>query len=115
MLWSALLFLSLSSGGFNDSEMEHQRNRYCRVFGVMYEVSDHRKADFLVYEEDSESFADLIVYDQDNKLYANAMGHWHFVTNPDFARYKLYFTKDRDKAHFSVFFTEYESFAGCNE
>ena len=87
---------------------------YCDIYGVMYEVDDRRKADFIVYEETTESFADVIVFDQDNKLYANAPGHWHFVNKPEFARYRLYFTKNRDAAHFTVFFTEFESFAGCN-
>ena len=92
-----------------------QTNPYCDVFGIMYEVYNKREADFIVYEESSETFADVLVYDQDNQLYADRPGHWHFITNRNQARYRLYFTDKQDEAHFSVFFTEFESFAGCND
>ena len=111
MFWSLLVTLlipMMDSGATKP-------NPYCDVYGVMHEVQDRRKADFLVFEQPTENFADILVYDQDSKLYANAPGHWHFVSKPHLARYKLYFTKNQDEAHFSVFFTEYESFAGCNE
>lgn len=90
------------------------RNPYCDVFGVMVEVDRVSQADFIVYEEESENFSDIIVFDQDNRLFANRPGHWHFVRDEKFARYRLFFTTDRDQADFSVFFTDFESFAGCN-
>ena len=91
------------------------QNPYCDVFGVMYEVYSKKEADFIVFEEDSESFADILVFDQDNRLFADRPGHWHFVSKERQARYRLYFTDDPDEAHFSVFFTDTESFAGCND
>ena len=87
---------------------------HCEVYGVMHEVEDASQADYIVYEESSESFADLIIYDHDNRLYADKPGIWHFVKSPRRARYRLFFTNNKDKAHFSVYFTDYESFAGCN-
>lgn len=87
---------------------------YCNVYGVMVEVESRREADYIVFEQSSESFADIVVYDQDNKLFANKPGQWHFVDNKRFAKYRLFFTNDQDEAHFSVFFTDFESFAGCN-
>ncbi len=93
---------------FSDRQPDH-----CRVFGLMHEVETRSKADFIVYEEESEAFADLIVYDQDNKLHADQSGSWHFVADERESDYKVFFTNDRDQAHFTVFFTDYESFAGC--
>jgi len=110
MFWSLLTAVVLTSA----SPAEGQRNPYCDVYGIMHEVQDQRKADYIVYEEETESFADVIIYDQDNRLYANAPGHWHFVGKEHLARFNVYFTTNRDRAHFSVFFTEFESFAGCN-
>jgi len=83
------------------------------VYGTIYEVNSARQADYVVYEENSESFADVIVYDHDNKLFADKPGLWHFVDNPLRARHRLYFTSNRDQADFIVYFTDYESFAGC--
>lgn len=108
-------FLILILIAFVNPPDAHQTNPYCDVFGVMHEVYNKREADFIVYEEGSETFADILVFDQDNQLFADRQGHWHFVKNRNQARYRLYFTDDPDEAHFSVYFTEYESFAGCNE
>ncbi|MEM9326097.1 MAG: DUF6150 family protein [Bacteroidota bacterium] len=109
------LLLSLFFAQPTEVEVSGIQSPYCNVFGLMHEVQDPRKADFIVYEQDTESFAELIIYDQDNRLYANAPGHWHFVSKPNQARFRLYFTTDPDQAHFSVFFTDFESFAGCNQ
>ncbi len=91
------------------------RNPYCDVFGSIYEVSDVMEADLIVYESSTEASADLIVFEQNNKLFADEEGMWFFEDNPDFVRYKIYFTDSEREAHFSVYFTRFESFAGCNE
>jgi len=87
--------------------------RFCNVFGAVYEVDDPAQAEFIVYEEASEAFAELVIYETDNELYADRKGLWFFTSNHLFARHRLYFTDQRYKAHFTVFFTDTESFAGC--
>lgn len=88
---------------------------YCGIFGSVYEVTDPARADVIVYEELSETFADLIVYEETNRLYADRKGKWFFEKEPNFARYKVYFTDRESEADIRVFFTEFESFAGCNQ
>ena len=37
----------------------------------------------------------------------------NFENNEDFAHFKIYFTPKKSEADFAVYFTEFESFAGC--
>lgn len=87
----------------------------CEIYGKVYIEPDPRRAHFRVYEDDSEAFAHLIVYEEENSLYANEVGHWCFVDQRDFADVYIYLEQDRNLADFSIYYTEYESFAGCNE
>lgn len=88
---------------------------YCDIQGSMYVVDKPHLADFIVYEEGSETFSDLIVFEQKNRLYANKKGMWHFEKEQSFARYKIFFTDRPREADFKVYFTKFESFAGCNQ
>lgn len=92
-----------------------QENPYCKMYGSFYEVDSPSKADFIIYEELSEPSADLIVYEETNRLYADRPGIWFFEEKESFARYRVFFTNKPGKADVKVFFTEYESFAGCNQ
>lgn len=87
--------------------------RFCKVFGTVYEVDDPARADFIVYEEDSEAFAEVVIFEADSELYADRRGLWYFTANERFARYRIYFAEERYQAHFTIYFTDTESFAGC--
>ena len=93
----------------------YQQNPYCKIYGSFFEVDYAHQADYIIYEEESEGSADVIVYEQLNRLYADRPGMWFFTDKKDFAQYKIYFSKKRQDAHFSVYFTTFESFAGCNQ
>ncbi|WP_332919544.1 DUF6150 family protein [Persicobacter psychrovividus] len=86
----------------------------CELFGKVYEVKNPKFAQFLVYEEEYESSADVVVYEEDNWLYCTKPGLWHFVDNIEQSNFTVAFVEDRSLAHFTVYFTDTESFAGCN-
>jgi hypothetical protein len=88
---------------------------YCQIYGNMHEVEFPEQADFFVYEETSEAFSDILIYEQENRLYADKPGMWYWEEEADFADYRVYFVEDQDQAHFTVYFTNFESFAGCNQ
>ena len=87
----------------------------CDVYGTVYEVEYPSQADYFVYESGSEAFADVIVYEETNRLYADKKGKWFFAKKPGLARHKIYFVDKKSQADFSVYFTQFESFAGCNQ
>ena len=87
----------------------------CQVYGSVYEVDEAYLADLIVYEELSEVTADIVVYEQQNRLYADKPGMWYFEDKEDFAHFKIYFTPKKSEADFVVFFTEFESFSGCQD
>ncbi|MCV9388417.1 DUF6150 family protein [Reichenbachiella ulvae] len=94
---------------------EDSQHDPCDIYGkVYYETRDPNRAHFRVYIEDSESFADVIVYEEQNQLYADRPGHWATVDKPGFADVFIYIEKNRNMADFSIYYTETESFAGCN-
>ena len=103
-----LTFIWLTMASFFQPE-------YCRLFGSFFEVDDPMEADYMVYLEASETFADLIVYEQSNRLYADKEGMWYFEKKSNNARYRVFFTDKKKEAHFSVYLTRFESFAGCNQ
>jgi hypothetical protein len=106
-----LIFLGLFA---LSSFAEDQNSLYCDIFGSVYIVDDPMLADFIVYEEASETFADIIIYEQTNRLYADGRGMWYFEESMDLATHKVYFTDREKEAQFTVYFTRFESFAGCN-
>lgn len=86
----------------------------CEIYGKVYIISDPNRADYRVYVEDSESFCDVIVFKEQSALYADNPGHWTFVENSGLANVWVYIEKNKDMADFSIYYTDYESFAGCN-
>ncbi|MEQ9301644.1 MAG: DUF6150 family protein [Cyclobacteriaceae bacterium] len=92
---------------------EIDQPNYCNIYGIIYETDDPYEADFKVYEEGSEAFARIIIFEEENRLYATKPGHWSFVENRDLADFIVYFTEESRDAEFSVYFTSFESFAGC--
>lgn len=87
----------------------------CQVFGAIYIEEYPENAQFLVYEEESEAFARIQIFEEDNRLMANETGKWYFTDTRDFARYSVYFVEKKINADFSVYFTDFESFAGCRK
>jgi len=86
----------------------------CNVYGVIFIEDNPRLAHFKVYEEASEAFADVIVFEETNRLYADSKGKWFFTDTREFADFYIYFEEEKGLADFSVFYTDYESFSGCN-
>ena len=86
----------------------------CKVYGKIFIEENPYYAHFRVYEEDSEAFSDIIVFEEESVLYADQQGHWTFVDKREFADIYIYFEEEKNMADFSIFFTEFESFAGCN-
>lgn len=86
----------------------------CRIYGRVFIEENPRYAHYKVYEDDSEAFSDIIIFEEENALYADEVGHWTFVEKREFADVYIYFEENRNLADFSVFYTEYASFAGCN-
>lgn len=86
----------------------------CRIYGKIYIEDNPNYAHFRVFEEDSEAFADIIVFEEENALYADEVGHWSFTDKREFADIYIYFEEEKNMADFSIYFTEYASFAACN-
>jgi hypothetical protein len=86
---------------------------YCKLSGGVYKETDPARAQYRVYLEESESFADVLVFQASNYLFADKPGCWFFTESRAQANIFILFVDDRSKADFSIFFTETESFAGC--
>jgi nuclear transport factor 2 (NTF2) superfamily protein len=100
---------------FSRSDKDKVQNRdHCSLFGSVYVEKDRNRADYLVYVEESEAFAQLIVFKEQNRLFADKRGLWHFTGNRGLAKFTIYFVKDRHSAHFSIYYTDAATFAGCN-
>ncbi len=85
----------------------------CDVYGPIYITDKPHEANLRVFVEESEAFADLVVFKEENVLFADAKGLWAFAKNKSFAHYIIYIDKNKDQADFSIFYTDVESFAGC--
>ena len=91
-----------------------QNNKYCKLFGQVYIVDNPVRADFIIYEERSEAFADVKIFEEENSLFADREGVWFFCESFELADFRVYFTEERYQAHFTVYFIDTASFAGCN-
>jgi hypothetical protein len=86
---------------------------YCELKGSVYIEENPKKALFKVYEEESEAFADLLVYETDNALFSDKAGIWYFVENPGLADFSICLVDSKSNADFSIYYTSFESMAGC--
>ncbi len=86
----------------------------CEVYGTIYVTNNEWEADVRVYEEASEAFADVLVFEETNQLYADKRGKWYFTDSRDLADVVIYWVDERRDGDLSVYFTNFESFAGCN-
>lgn len=85
----------------------------CELYGAVFIADKPQEAHFLVYLEENETFADLVVFEEENVLFADRKGIWAFTKNRGFSDFSIFIEKDKDKAHFSIFYTDVEAFAGC--
>lgn len=111
----ALFYIIAVSGIFINSGSSRKLYDPCKIFGTVYVEKNPRYAHFKVYEEDSEAFADILVFEEENRLYADKKGIWSFTDKKEFADFYIYWEDQRGLADFSVYFTDFESFAGCNK
>jgi hypothetical protein len=105
LIWIVFLLL-FSLSGFSQAP-------FCQLSGPVLEENNQSRAQFRVFREENESFADLVVFKSENLLFADKPGKWFFTANRAQARFSIIWVDERSKADFSVFFTETESFAGC--
>lgn len=110
MVWVSVFLWVLR---LNVDLSEYHQPNYCNIYGTIYETDKPYEAHFKVYEEGSEAFAKIIVFEEENRLYSTKPGYWTFVEDRDLADFIVYFTDDARDAEFSVYFTRFESFAGC--
>jgi hypothetical protein len=107
-----LLLITLN--GFTLSAQNINQPYFCELRGSVFIEENPDRADLLIFEEDSEAFADLLVYETDNALFADRPGIWYFTNDRAFANFSVCFVESKNNADFSVYFTSFESFAGCN-
>jgi len=91
-----------------------QQNKYCKLYGQVFIVDNPAQADYIIYEESSEAFAEVRLFEEQNSLFADHAGIWFFCESFELADFRVYFTDERYQAHFTVYFIDTASFAGCN-
>lgn len=87
---------------------------HCQVYGSIFITSTIGNADVVVYLEEEESFSDLVVFKEDSPSLSTELGHWFITKEPQFAKYRVFITENQSEADFTIYFTDVESFAGCN-
>ena len=100
--------------GVSVSDAAAQGFEVCQLYGVVHITDDPNQANFRVYVEDSEAFADLVVFREENRLMADRPGIWYVTETPAFASFSIFIEKNRGLADFAIFYTDIQSFAGCN-
>ena len=116
-IFLTLLTFFINSYTGNDHpapDITDDQGRFCYVYGTIAIVDDPRKAHFKVYVEETEGLADLIIYEEEISLYADRQGIWHFMENPGLADYVIYLEESKYYSDFSIYYTDIESFARCN-
>ncbi|MDN5216380.1 DUF6150 family protein [Fulvivirgaceae bacterium BMA12] len=103
----------LSAFFFGNEEASRQTDP-CNIFGVVYVEPNERRADYVVYEEKTEAFADLNVFKEENKLLADDAGLWYFTDKRDLADFSIYIANDPSNVHFTIYYTDVISHAGCD-
>jgi hypothetical protein len=104
----------LFAAGLAGKPVQAQNSQLCDLYGTVYIEKEKTLADFSIYiEETSESFADLVIFREDNQLFADKSGIWYFTDNRGLAQYRVFIEKNKDRADFSIFYTDTRSFAGC--
>ncbi|MEQ8414760.1 MAG: DUF6150 family protein [Imperialibacter sp.] len=105
-----LINLSLSSA--NEPVVSADQD-FCGVYGAIFVETDRRRADYIVFEDENEAFADMLIFKESSRVFADRQGIWYFTENRGLADFTIYYVKEKGQQHFSVNFTDTESFAGC--
>lgn len=85
----------------------------CQLSGSVFVEEVESFAKYRIYLEDTENFSDLRVYKEELAGFANKPGHWHFTKVREFADFTVAFVPVRAAADFSIYYTEFQSLAGC--
>ena len=85
----------------------------CEIYGSVCFVKSQYNAHYVVYVENGDDAADLAVFKEDNKLMADEEGIWYVTESEAFAKYKIFITKERTRADFTIEYIEERAFAGC--
>lgn len=85
----------------------------CQLQGAVFVESVEAFATYKVFVEDVESFADLRVYKEGTRGFADKPGRWYFTDNRAFADFTVAFVSVKAFAQFSIYYTEFQSLAGC--
>lgn len=85
----------------------------CQLSGAVFVEEVESFAKYRVFVEDVEHFSDLRVYKEDLAGFASKPGHWHFTSVREFADFTVAFVPLRSSADFSIYYTEFQSLAGC--
>ena len=97
-------------------ETNHRKLDICEVYGSVYiETENRNRADFMVYADEKDSFVDIKVFVQENKFYADKPGMWHITKDRSLADYVIFMEKEKGRAKYTIFYTNTESYAGCNK
>lgn len=89
------------------------QSNYCNLFGRVFIEQKAHLAQYKVFVQESEHLADVLIYKQDNSLYADKQGNWFMTDEKSYADIIIYITKNQSEADFSIYYTDTESFAGC--
>jgi hypothetical protein len=96
-----------------DAELKAQSSQICNLHGTVFIEDNPKNAHFIVYVEETEGLADMLVYQEDNRLFADRKGIWFFTNNRGLSDFSVYFEREKNRADFTIFYTEVQTFAGC--
>lgn len=85
----------------------------CGLHGAVYVESVESFATYKVFVDDAEAFADLRVFKEGVRSFADKPGRWYFTDNRAFADFTVAFVPVKGFAHFSIYYTEFQSLSGC--
>lgn len=96
-----------------EGELNAQTSQICNLYGTVFIENNPNDAHFIVYVEETEGLADMLVYQEDNRLFADRKGIWFFTKNRGLSDFSVYFEREKNRADFTIFYTEVQTFAGC--
>jgi hypothetical protein len=85
----------------------------CQLQGIVFVEDVESFAKYKVFVEDVETFAELRVYKETMRSFADKPGRWYFTDNRAMADFTVAFVPIQSFAHFSIYYTEFQSLAGC--
>lgn len=105
-----LVFISICHLGFSQGYRQA-----CAIHGRIFVEEKPQMANFRVYIEEDEYMADLIVFIENNELMTDQAGKWFYTPVRAFADFSIIFVENKTLADFSIYLTEIDVLAGCNQ